>query len=98
MRVALPVELSAEQRTALEAWANGRKTEVRVAERARVILLAADGKQNLEIAETLSISVQKAARWRWRFLQKAFPAWRKMLHARDVCHQSPPTKSPKWSG
>ncbi|MCX6606940.1 MAG: IS630 family transposase, partial [Acidobacteria bacterium] len=41
MRVAPPVELSAEQRTALEAWANGRKTEVRIAERARVILLAA---------------------------------------------------------
>ena len=77
MRVAPPVELSAEQRTALEAWANGRKTEVRVAERARVILLAADGKQNLEIAETLSISVQKAARWRWRFLAKGLPGLEK---------------------
>ena len=70
MRVAPRIELSDEQRTALEAWANGRKTPVRVAERARVVLLAADGKQNLEIAETLTISVQKAARWRWRFLAK----------------------------
>ena len=77
MRVAPPVELSAEQRTALEAWANGRKTEVRIAERARVILLAATGKQNLEIAETLSISVQKAARWRWRFLAKGLPGLEK---------------------
>ena len=73
MRVAPPVELSTEQRTALEGWANGRKTEVRVAERARVILLAAEGKQNLQIAETLSISEQKAARWRWRFLAKGLP-------------------------
>ena len=70
MRVAPGIELSDEQRTALEAWANGRKTPVRVAERARVVLLAAEGKQNLEIAETLAISVQKAARWRWRFLSK----------------------------
>ena len=70
MRVAPRIELSDEQRTALEAWANGRKTPVRVAERARVVLLAAEGKQNLEIAETLTISVQKAARWRWRFLAK----------------------------
>jgi hypothetical protein len=44
MRVAPPIELSAEQRTTLEAWANGRKSQVRVAERARVVLLAAEGK------------------------------------------------------
>ena len=42
-----------------------------------MILLAADGKQNLEIAETLSISVQKAARWRWRFLAKDLPGLEK---------------------
>jgi transposase len=50
---------------------------VRVAERARVVLLAAEGKQNLEIAETLTISVQKAARWRWRFLTKGLPGLEK---------------------
>ena len=77
MRVAPRIELSAEQRTALEAWAKGRKTPVRVAERARVILLAADGKQNLEIAEALSISVQKAARWRWRFMEHGLPGLEK---------------------
>lgn len=77
MRVAPPIELSAEQRTTLEAWANGRKTQVRIAERARVVLLAAEGKQNLEIATILSISVQKAARWRWRFLAKGLPGLEK---------------------
>jgi hypothetical protein len=68
--VAPPIELSAEQRTTLEAWANGRKSQVRGAERARVVLLAAEGKRTLEIAAILSISVQRAARWRWRFLAK----------------------------
>jgi transposase len=77
MRVAPPIELSDEQRTTLEAWANGRKSQVRVAERARVVLLAAEGKQNLEIAAILSISVQKAARWRWRFLAKGLPSLEK---------------------
>ena len=77
MRVAPPIELSAEQRTTLEAWANGRKSQVRVAERARVVLLAAEGKQNLEIAAILSVSVQKAARWRWRFLVKGLPGLEK---------------------
>jgi len=77
MRVAPPIELSAEQRTTLEAWANGRKSQVRVAERARVVLLAAEGKHNLEIAAILSVSVQKAARWRWRFLAKGLPGLEK---------------------
>jgi DNA-binding CsgD family transcriptional regulator len=70
MRVAPPIELSAEQRTILEAWANGRKSQVRVAERARIVLLAADGKENWEIAVILSIPVQRAARRRWRFVAK----------------------------
>jgi transposase len=38
-------------------------------ERARVILLAAAGKQDREIAAEIGISNQKAARWRKRFLK-----------------------------
>jgi len=38
-------------------------------ERARVVLLAAAGKQDLEIAAEVGISNQKAARWRKRFLK-----------------------------
>jgi transposase len=40
-----------------------------VVERARIVLLAADGKQDLEIAATLKITPKKAARWRARFLR-----------------------------
>ena len=77
MRVAPPDEISAEERTTLDDWANGRQTEVRAAERARVILPAADGKPNLEIDTTLSTSVQQAAHWRWRFLAKDLPGLEK---------------------
>jgi transposase len=70
MRVAPKIELTAEEKTTLTTWAKGRKTPVRMAERARVLLLAAEGKRDLEIASELSITPAKAARWRKRFLVK----------------------------
>jgi transposase len=69
MRVAPSVVLTDEQRQALEQWARGRSLPVRQVERARIVLLAASGLQDLEIAEELRISNQKAARWRRRFLK-----------------------------
>jgi transposase len=69
MRVAPPVELTGEQRQALQQWTRGRSLPARQVERARVVLLAAEGKQDLEIAAEIGISNQKAARWRKRFLK-----------------------------
>jgi transposase len=68
MRVAPAVKLSAEQREALEQRSRARSLPARVVERARIVLLAAEGKQNKEIAAQLGMSEQKAARWRNRFL------------------------------
>lgn len=70
MRVAPKVELTKEQRSTLEAWANGRKTPVRLAERSRIVLFAAEGKRDIDIAAALSITLAKASRWRKRFLLK----------------------------
>jgi len=69
MRVAPRVELTDEQRQILQRWSRGRSLPARQVERARVVLLAADGKQDLEIAAEIGISNQKAARWRKRFLK-----------------------------
>ena len=69
MRVAPKIELTPEQTTSLEQWANGRKTPVRLAERAKIVLAAAQGQQDLEISEALSITPKKASRWRYRFLR-----------------------------
>ena len=41
----------------------------RLVERSRIVLLASQGKQDLEIAALLSISPNKAGRWRKRFLE-----------------------------
>jgi transposase len=69
MRVAPPIFLTEDERRTLHQWARGRSLPARLVERARVVLLAAAGKQDLEIAAEVGISNQKAARWRKRFLK-----------------------------
>lgn len=69
MRVAPQVALTEEQKHTLQQWARGRSLPARQVERARVVLLASAGKQDLEIAAEVGISNQKAARWRKRFLK-----------------------------
>ena len=69
MRIAPRVVLTEDQKRTLHQWARGRSLPTRQVERARVVLLAAAGKQDLEIASAVGISNQKAARWRKRFLE-----------------------------
>ena len=69
MRRAEPVPLTQEQRRQLERYANGRRVAVRLALRARIIVLAAAGLENKRIAAQLSVSRQLVARWRSRFLE-----------------------------
>ena len=69
MRIAPQVVLTREQRAKLEVYARGRSTPARVVLRARIVLLAAEGEQDLKIAHLLSIVPRTAARWRSRFLR-----------------------------
>src|SRR6478609_8911811 len=68
MRSAPPVVLNASQQGTLKQWAGSRSLPARQVERAKVVLLAATGQTDLEIAAALRITNQKAARWRKRFL------------------------------
>jgi transposase len=68
MRIAAKVELSEAQRKQLETWATGRTIPVRLAERAKMILLAAQGKTDKEIGADLRIWRGTVARWRGRFI------------------------------
>src|ERR1700735_4168151 len=68
MRIAPVITLSSEQRTLLESQARSRSLPVRVAERARILLFAADGLQDLDIAGHMGITPKKVSRWRKRFL------------------------------
>ncbi len=77
MRVAQPVTLTTEQRNKLERQARARSLPARRVERARIVLRAAEGWQDKQIAEELGITPQKAARWRKRFLEGGLPALEK---------------------
>jgi DNA-binding CsgD family transcriptional regulator len=67
MRVAPAITVTDEERTVLERWARGRSTPARLVERARMILMAADGKQNKHIARTVGAQESTVGRWRKRF-------------------------------
>ncbi len=67
MRRAVTITLDASERAQLERLKNGRRVAVRLAERAAIVLLAADGLENQEIAVAMGISRQKAGRWRSRY-------------------------------
>ena len=69
MRIAPPVHLTDEDRDWLTKTSNSALTSKRLSERCAVVLLAAKGKRNDQIARKLKITRQKVARWRQRFLQ-----------------------------
>lgn len=69
MRIAPKVTMTVEQRTQLETWTKARRVSVRLAQRAQIVLLAAEGKMDIEIADELGIGRRNAARWRERFIE-----------------------------
>jgi leucyl aminopeptidase (aminopeptidase T)/transposase len=68
VRVARPVVLSPEERVLLLRWSRRNPTRDDRALRARIVLEAAGGRQNLEIGRHLGIGRLTAALWRQRFL------------------------------
>ena len=69
MRVAPSIELNSATRLALEKLSRQRTTAVRAALRSRIVLLAAEGMGNKEIARQLAVAPRMAALWRGRFIE-----------------------------
>jgi transposase len=67
--VAVEIELSDQERAQLEAWTRRRTSAQALAQRSRIVLAAAEGLKNTEIAERLGISRNMAATWRSRFAE-----------------------------
>ena len=63
------VELTDEERRALEGLVRRHKTGQQVADRARIVLLAAEGLNNSEIARQLSLEPDTVRLWRQRWLR-----------------------------
>ncbi len=71
MRVAPTIQLTPKQRKTLTRLVKGRRTEVRVAMRAKIVLAAARGLENREIAQKLAVTRETVGRWRSRFAEKS---------------------------
>jgi hypothetical protein len=64
------IELSGAERSELERIARAEKRPWREVQRARIVLYAADGKTDVEIAARLDTSAGIVGRWRRRFFEE----------------------------
>jgi transposase len=67
-RRAEPILLSDQERAILQTWARARSQPLRVVQRAKIILLAADGLESQRIAQRVGASRPTVQLWRGRFL------------------------------
>lgn len=66
-RVAVELSCTAEVKAELERLARSRSGEVRLAERARIVLACLQGKRNDDIASEMGVRPNTVGRWRQRF-------------------------------
>src|SRR5918993_3595986 len=64
-----PIDLSDDEREQLTSWARRRTSAAGLAMRSRIVLAAAEGGSNTEIAERLELARNTVARWRRRFCE-----------------------------
>jgi transposase len=62
--------VSDEDRVVLERWSKRPKTPMSVAQRARIVLLAADGLNNNTVADRVGVNQATVVKWRKRFAQR----------------------------
>jgi transposase len=67
---AVAIELDEGERQALTALTRKHGAPQAIAERARIVLAAADGLKNKEIGETLRVCAHTVGRWRNRFAEQ----------------------------
>ncbi len=87
MRVAPKIVLTEEERTELTRLVRSALTSVRLAQRARIVLLAADDMKNQDIAARLGVGRVQVSRWRERYAQSRLAGIE-----RDLPRGAPPAK------
>jgi len=70
MRVACPIVLTDDEQKTLQRWSRGRSIPVRLMARSRIVLLAASGQRNRDIASAVGTDEQTVGRWRKRFAER----------------------------
>jgi len=106
------ISLTAEEEQTLRQWARASTNELRMVERAKVILLAHQGKSNLEIALHLKTRPARVSKWRQRFGERRLEGLRDADRKGRPAHydqttekrvltlldEPPPEGYGKWSG
>ena len=87
MRVAPEIVLTEAEHAELAKLVRSKLTSVRLAQRARIVLLAAEGMQNKAIAQQLGVGRVQVARWRERYAEARLAGIE-----RDLPRGAPPTK------
>jgi transposase len=87
MRVAPEIVLTSEEDAELSKLVRSKLSSVRLVQRARIVLLAADGMQNKDIAQELSVGRVQVSRWRERYAQSRLAGIE-----RDLPRGAPPAK------
>lgn len=65
-----PLTLTPDEREALERWVRRPKTAQALAQRARIVLLCAAGKNNTMVARDLHLAKATVGKWRTRFVER----------------------------
>ena len=79
MRTAPKIKLNAQEEKDLKRLSTSNTTSVRIVRRSKIILLAAQGKTNLQIAEAMNIGRNQVSRCRSRYATGGFSAIEKDL-------------------
>lgn len=87
MRVAPKIVLTDEAQTELTKLSRSGRTSVRLAQRARIVLLASQGLENKDIAQEVGVGRVAVARWRQRYLDAGLEGIE-----RDLPRGAPPVK------
>ena len=87
MRVASKIILTDDERAELAKRVRSSLSSVRLAQRARIVLLAADGLQNKDIAQQLDVGRVQVSRWRERYAQSRLSGIE-----RDLPRGAPPAR------
>jgi transposase len=72
MRVAPAIKLNDEERKRLRTVARSPRQPLRLVQRAKIVLLADQGLENIEIAERVNVSMGLVGRWRRRYAENSF--------------------------
>ncbi|MCC6227349.1 MAG: IS630 family transposase [Microthrixaceae bacterium] len=65
-----PLSVTDEEREVLERWSRRPKSPHSIAQRARIVLLAADDMSNKDVAEKVGVNPATVLKWRKRFLER----------------------------